>query len=165
MKHWYLEDTFNLTLKTAFVFTLISWSNSQYLSTSRGSSTGKAPLSSNELGMCNEVSWEEVVVVLKCLRRGKAPSPDGIINATVLPLENCSHNLLENSFTQKVAVRNDRLTTAQPEDDTCHREEEARQEEKHHEEERHREDMTTRDVYRGGGGGPLDISYFIKKLS
>ena len=26
-----------------------------------------------ELGMCKEVSWEEVVEVLKCLRRGEAP--------------------------------------------------------------------------------------------
>ena len=31
-----------------------------------------------ELGMCEEVSWEEVVEVMKCLRRGKAPGPDGI---------------------------------------------------------------------------------------
>ncbi len=35
-----------------------------------------------EFGMCKEVSWE--VVVLKCLRRGKAPGPDGIINEIVL---------------------------------------------------------------------------------
>ena len=37
-----------------------------------------------ELGMCNEVSWEEVVEVLKCLRRGKTPSPDGIIDDMVM---------------------------------------------------------------------------------
>ena len=29
-----------------------------------------------ELGMFNEVSWKEVVVVLKCLRKGQAPGPD-----------------------------------------------------------------------------------------
>ena len=37
-----------------------------------------------ELGMCKEVSWEEVVEVLKCLRRGKAPGPDGILNEIVI---------------------------------------------------------------------------------
>ena len=31
------------------------------------------------LGMCKEVSWEEVVEVLKCLRSGKAPGPGGIL--------------------------------------------------------------------------------------
>ena len=36
-----------------------------------------------ELGMCKEVSWEEVVEVLKCLRRGKPPGPDGILNEKV----------------------------------------------------------------------------------
>ena len=30
-----------------------------------------------ELGMCGEVSSEQVVDVLKCLKRGKAPGPDG----------------------------------------------------------------------------------------
>ena len=33
-----------------------------------------------ELGMCNEVSCEEVVVVLMCVGRGKDPSPNGILN-------------------------------------------------------------------------------------
>ena len=33
--------------------------------------------------MCNEVSWENVVEVLKCLRRGKAPGPDRILNEMV----------------------------------------------------------------------------------
>ena len=33
--------------------------------------------------MCNEVSWEDVVEVLKCLRRGKAPGPGGILNEMV----------------------------------------------------------------------------------
>ena len=33
-----------------------------------------------ELGMCKEVYWEEVVEVLQCFRRGKAPGPDGILN-------------------------------------------------------------------------------------
>ena len=37
-----------------------------------------------ELGMCKEVSWEEVVEVLKCLKRGKAPSLDGILNEMVI---------------------------------------------------------------------------------
>ena len=37
-----------------------------------------------ELGMCNEVSWEEVVEVLKCLRRKKAPGPDRILNELVM---------------------------------------------------------------------------------
>ena len=27
--------------------------------------------------MCKEVSWEEVVEVLKCWMRGKTPGPDG----------------------------------------------------------------------------------------
>ena len=37
-----------------------------------------------ELSMCNEVSWEEVVGVLKWLRRGKALDPDGILNKMVI---------------------------------------------------------------------------------
>ena len=37
-----------------------------------------------ELGMCEEVSWEKVVEVLKCWRRGKAPGPDGILNVMVM---------------------------------------------------------------------------------
>ena len=36
-----------------------------------------------ELGMCKEVSWEEVVEVLNSLRR-KAPGPDGILNEMVM---------------------------------------------------------------------------------
>ena len=36
------------------------------------------------LGMCKEVSWEEVVEVLKCLRRGKTPGHDGILNEMVM---------------------------------------------------------------------------------
>ena len=36
------------------------------------------------MGMCEEVSWEEVVEVLNCLRRGKAPGPDGILNEMVM---------------------------------------------------------------------------------
>ena len=31
-----------------------------------------------------KLSWEEVVEGLKCLRRGKAPSPDGILNEMVM---------------------------------------------------------------------------------
>ena len=31
-----------------------------------------------EFGMCEEVSWEEVVEVIKYLKYGKALSPDGI---------------------------------------------------------------------------------------
>ena len=34
--------------------------------------------------MCKEISWEEVVEVLKCLRREKAPGIYGILNETVL---------------------------------------------------------------------------------
>ena len=34
----------------------------------------------SELGICKEVCWEEVVESLKCLRRKKAPGPDGILN-------------------------------------------------------------------------------------
>ena len=37
-----------------------------------------------EFGMCNEVNWEEVVEVMKCLRRGKAPDLDGILNEFVI---------------------------------------------------------------------------------
>ena len=37
-----------------------------------------------ELGLCKEVSWEEVVEVLRCLRRGKALSHDGILNGMVM---------------------------------------------------------------------------------
>ena len=37
-----------------------------------------------ELGMCDEVSWEEVVEILKCLKRGKAPGTDGILNVMVM---------------------------------------------------------------------------------
>ena len=33
----------------------------------------------HELDMCEEVSWEEVVEVMKCLKRGKAAGPDGIM--------------------------------------------------------------------------------------
>ena len=36
------------------------------------------------MGMYKEVSWEEVVEVLKCLRRGKDPGPDGILNKMVM---------------------------------------------------------------------------------
>ena len=34
--------------------------------------------------MCKEVNWEEVMEVLKCLRREKAPDPDGILNEMVM---------------------------------------------------------------------------------
>ena len=37
-----------------------------------------------ELGMCKKVSWEEVEEFLKCLRRGKVPGPDGILNEMVM---------------------------------------------------------------------------------
>ena len=34
--------------------------------------------------MCDKVSWEEVVEVLKCLKRWKAPDSDGILNEKVM---------------------------------------------------------------------------------
>ena len=37
-----------------------------------------------ELGMCDKVSWEEVVEVLSCLKREKAPGPNGILNEMVV---------------------------------------------------------------------------------
>ena len=37
-----------------------------------------------EFGICKEVSWEEVVEVLKCLWRGNAPGPDGILYEMVM---------------------------------------------------------------------------------
>ena len=37
-----------------------------------------------ELGMCGEVSWEQVVDVLKHLKRGKAPGSGGILNEMVI---------------------------------------------------------------------------------
>ena len=37
-----------------------------------------------EFGMFKEVSWEEVVEVLKRLRRWNAPSPDGILYEMVM---------------------------------------------------------------------------------
>ena len=38
----------------------------------------------HELVMCEEVSWEEVVAVMKCLKRGKTASPDGIMNKMLM---------------------------------------------------------------------------------
>ena len=40
-----------------------------------------------KLGMCKEESWEEVVEVLKCLRRGEAPGPDGILNEMLVEVK------------------------------------------------------------------------------
>ena len=34
--------------------------------------------------MCQEIGWEEVVRVLKMLKRGKAPGPDGILNEMLI---------------------------------------------------------------------------------
>ena len=34
--------------------------------------------------MCKEVSWEKVVEVIKCLKRGKAAGPDGIMNEMLM---------------------------------------------------------------------------------
>ena len=38
----------------------------------------------HELVMCKEVSWEKVVEVIKCLKRGKAVGPDGIMNEMLM---------------------------------------------------------------------------------
>ena len=38
----------------------------------------------HELNMCEEVSWEEVVEVMKCMKRGKAAGPDGIMNEMLM---------------------------------------------------------------------------------
>ena len=38
----------------------------------------------HELIMCEEVSWEEVVEVMKCLKRGKAASPDGSMHEMLM---------------------------------------------------------------------------------
>ena len=43
------------------------------------SDTGMGEVGGCVLDMYKETSWEEVVEVLKCLRRGKAPGPDGIL--------------------------------------------------------------------------------------
>ena len=37
-------------------------------------------MSGHESVMCKEISWEEVVEVTKCLKRGKAAGPDGIMS-------------------------------------------------------------------------------------
>ena len=34
--------------------------------------------------MCQEIGWEKVVRVLKMLKRGKAPGPDGILNEMLI---------------------------------------------------------------------------------
>ena len=34
----------------------------------------------NDLDMCEKVTWQQVLDVVRCLRRGKAPGPDGILN-------------------------------------------------------------------------------------
>ena len=36
------------------------------------------------MGMCKEVIWEEVVEILKCLKRWKTPGPDEILNEKVM---------------------------------------------------------------------------------
>ena len=38
----------------------------------------------HELVMCEEVSWEEVVKVMKCLKRGKPVGPAGIRNVVLI---------------------------------------------------------------------------------
>ena len=38
----------------------------------------------HELVMCEEVSWKEVVVVMKCLKRAKAAGPYGIMNEILM---------------------------------------------------------------------------------
>ena len=38
----------------------------------------------HELVMCEEVSWGKVVAVMKCLKKGKAEGPDGIMNEMLM---------------------------------------------------------------------------------
>ena len=34
----------------------------------------------NGLDMCEKVTWQQVLGVVRCLQRGKAPGPDSILN-------------------------------------------------------------------------------------
>ena len=38
----------------------------------------------NDLDMCEKVTWQQVLSVVRCLRRGKAPGPDGILNEMIV---------------------------------------------------------------------------------
>ena len=38
----------------------------------------------HKLVMCEEVTWEEEVLVMKCLKRGKAAGPVGIMNKILM---------------------------------------------------------------------------------
>ena len=38
----------------------------------------------NGLDMCEKVTWQQVLSVVRCLRRGKAPGPDGILNEMIV---------------------------------------------------------------------------------
>ena len=51
---------------------------------SEDAEAGMGDVDGNESGMCEEVSWEEVVEVMKCLKRGKAAGPDKIIKEMLI---------------------------------------------------------------------------------
>ena len=38
----------------------------------------------HEFDICDEVDWEEMVEVIKCLKRRKAAGPDGIMNEMLM---------------------------------------------------------------------------------
>ena len=38
----------------------------------------------NGLDMCEKVMWQQVLSMVRCLRRGKAPGPDGILNEMIV---------------------------------------------------------------------------------
>ena len=44
----------------------------------------KGDVGGHWLVMCEEVNWEEVVVVMKCLKREKAAGTDGIMNEMLM---------------------------------------------------------------------------------
>ena len=47
-------------------------------------SSGEGGQGGVEIGMCEQIRWGEVVDILKCLKRGKAPGPDGVLNEIMM---------------------------------------------------------------------------------